>query len=748
MADREMSTKTESTSSRLPEIPENDWKISLYDAGDDMDCPRACFLPCDMFGRTRYRLNLIRQGHDPLELTDYKDFNPTCWKFFGLCTGGFYIGSGIYTGRETTRIRKKYGIKGTAGDDITTGILCQPCSLIRNDLEIRQREGMKQEADLPPPRPLGEDYQPIFAIKPDGYKSEPRMTTPRGILKPITSPETSSPPDGQPAMREVRFHEPGQGNAPNVAASYPTEVGYVSQSPISPRTEAGPSTANQRRSREGTLTPIEEADNQVAEEREKSTILGPAMNTFQRTTSPPVMHVTTSNAPIQAPVPTRDHDRSGPAQFPVIEARVPSPELSRKAPNIGKPRTPVRKSRFSEEFDAPSADVMFSNIPDAAPSSSLSAPPRLPQLPGAFDTPAMPPATVPATVPASSPKAPTQLPQLPGAFPSSSHSETPNMKPSALEQLAALRDVANQSPKVVTVEEAEPSISETIQDRVDEARVGDRLHDISQDPQLETLPPRDTRHRLIVGVPPQGETHDIGADTVVPLADQAEAHGLHMDPKVALAAARIKDHPIESDPRINSPKPTSIRDHRIAEDKRLVVPRTNSPFRHGIHLDQRVATPPVLVRPHDLEDRQIATPSPNPGRENHSLAADARIASPGLGSRLGLAGGRPHSLRHDSRVGTPKLLSGENVHDLGGNARGPSRDLPAAADVRVPTGTEPVSPLPRSPEPRSPSPKRPAAASPALSASSISIGMRAHQLLEHFLERDRKGAERRSGNKS
>ncbi|KAK3498741.1 porphobilinogen deaminase, dipyromethane cofactor binding domain-containing protein [Neurospora hispaniola] len=783
MENREMSTKTESTSSRPPEIPENDWKISLYDPGDNDDCPRACFLPCDMFAHTRYRLDLIKQGRDPLDLTDYKDFNPTCWKFFGLCTGGFCIGSGIYTGRETTRIRQKYGIKGTAGDDMTRGIFCQPCSLIRNDLEIRQREGMKQEADLPPPRPLGEDYQPIFAIKPDGYKSEPRMTTPRGILKPITSPESSSPPDGQPALREVHFHEPGQGNAPNVAASYPAEVGHVSQSSFSPRTEGGPSIVNQRRSREGTLTPIEEADHQAGEERKKSTILGPAMNTFQRTTSPPVMHVTTSDAPIQAPTPTRDHDRYGngrgpdtdrleapvrsrespsktptgstnarssedqpdrleapnrpldstpipqrsrdirlsedgsdeaPAHFPVIEARVPSPELSRKAPKIGKSNTPVRKSRFSEEFDAPSADEIFSNIPDVAPSSSLDAPPRLPHLPGAFDTPAMPPATVPA----GSSNVPSQLPQLPGAFPSSSHSETPNMKPSALEQLTALGDVANQSPKVVTVEEAETSIAETIEDEVDEAQDEARSQ------------PYDVGNNFL---PPQAEAHELSTDTVVPLLDQPKAHGPHMDAKVALAAARIKDHPIESDPRINSPKPISIRNHQFTEDKRLAVPRSDSPFKPGIHLDQRVPTPPALVRPHNrLEDRQIATPSPSADRENRNLGADVRTASPGLGSRRGgLTGGRPHSLRHDSRVGTPKHL--ENVHDL-------------AADVRAPTGS--VSPLAKSPEPRSPPPKRPAAASPALSASSISIGTRAHQLLEHFLEGNRKGAERESGNKS
>lgn len=219
-----------------------------------------------------------------------------------------------------------------------------------------------------------------------------------------------------------------------------------------------------------------------------------------------------------------------------------------------------------------------------------------------------------------------------------------------------------------------------------------------------------------------------------------------MDPKMALNAARMRDHPIESDPRINSPKPTSIRDHRIPEDRRVTVPRTGSPFRHGIHLGQRVPTPPALAKSHDLlEDRQITTPSPSPSRENHNLASDARVSSPGLAS----------SLPHDSRVGTPKH-SGENIHDLAAvdaNTRSQT-NLPASAgDAKAPTGTGPgtgpVSPQAKSPEPRiPPPPKRVAAASPALSAPSTSIGTRAHQLLEHFLERDRKGLERRSGNKS
>ena len=88
MADRETSTKPEGIVSRPPEIPDNDWKISLYDPGDDMDGTRAYLAPCGLFGRTRYRLNLMEQGRDPLDLTDYQEFNPNCWKFSGLCIGG------------------------------------------------------------------------------------------------------------------------------------------------------------------------------------------------------------------------------------------------------------------------------------------------------------------------------------------------------------------------------------------------------------------------------------------------------------------------------------------------------------------------------------------------------------------------------------------------------------------------------------------------------------------------------------
>lgn len=53
------------------------------------------------------------------------------------------IGSGIYTGKVTRRIRDLYGIDGTYDGDIVKGICCPACALIRNDREVRRREEEK-----------------------------------------------------------------------------------------------------------------------------------------------------------------------------------------------------------------------------------------------------------------------------------------------------------------------------------------------------------------------------------------------------------------------------------------------------------------------------------------------------------------------------------------------------------------------------------------------------------------------------
>ncbi|KAK4451927.1 PLAC8 family-domain-containing protein [Podospora aff. communis PSN243] len=161
-----------------------DWTTHLCYPGDEnADCPRSCFIGCDQFGRTRHRLVRLDQGQDPLDLSNYKGFNSSCWTYFSLCIGSLYIGSGIYTGKQTKRIRERYNIEGTYCDDVVKGIFCQPCSLIRNDIEIRRREKVDNRLELAgglrPPIPIGEEnYRPIFAMpSTEGYRREPYMTT-------------------------------------------------------------------------------------------------------------------------------------------------------------------------------------------------------------------------------------------------------------------------------------------------------------------------------------------------------------------------------------------------------------------------------------------------------------------------------------------------------------------------------------------------------------------------------------------
>lgn len=64
------------------------WKRSLCD-GDAHDCLRAYFIPCYVFGQTRYRLERIERHENPLDLEGYKAPNEACrdWIFFALPFG-------------------------------------------------------------------------------------------------------------------------------------------------------------------------------------------------------------------------------------------------------------------------------------------------------------------------------------------------------------------------------------------------------------------------------------------------------------------------------------------------------------------------------------------------------------------------------------------------------------------------------------------------------------------------------------
>ncbi|KAL2025000.1 hypothetical protein VTK56DRAFT_2 [Thermocarpiscus australiensis] len=157
-----------------------EWRTRLSDTGDAADCLRTFFLPCDQFGRTEYRLQQLGRNEDPLDLSGYNGCNWNCWRYFILFATGYGITSGIAVAKQTRFIRETYGISGTRRKDKIEGIFCQPCSLIRNDLEVRQREEVKRNAALAQaPAPLGENgYRQLHAMSPnDGYRLELPMTS-------------------------------------------------------------------------------------------------------------------------------------------------------------------------------------------------------------------------------------------------------------------------------------------------------------------------------------------------------------------------------------------------------------------------------------------------------------------------------------------------------------------------------------------------------------------------------------------
>ena len=112
------------------------------------------------------------------------------------------IGSGIYTAKQTRRVRETYGIPGSHHKDLVAGILCQPCSQIRNELEVRVREKDKHELAYglrQPPVPLGENYRPLAHMPiVDPYQSPPSM-------RHIVPVPANHPSEGQEQLFQPRI---------------------------------------------------------------------------------------------------------------------------------------------------------------------------------------------------------------------------------------------------------------------------------------------------------------------------------------------------------------------------------------------------------------------------------------------------------------------------------------------------------------------------------------------------------------
>ena len=180
------------------------------------------------------------------------------------------FGSGIYTAKQTRRVRHVYDIPGSYGDDVVKGIFCQPCSQIRNELEVRARETEKQQLELGYlrlPVPAGENYRPMHNLPVTvPYQPQPvmKIVSPTPIDRQFLGPNFPSYPPG-PARVVPLYPEdfgvpgrdksnPGQGTASEYHVSDTT----------SPR-HAG------RRSK--ILTPINESNEEV-KQAENSPPLG------------------------------------------------------------------------------------------------------------------------------------------------------------------------------------------------------------------------------------------------------------------------------------------------------------------------------------------------------------------------------------------------------------------------------------------------------------------------------------------
>lgn len=509
------------------------------------------------------------------------------------------IGSGIYTATQTKRVRQTYGIEGSHGDDVAKGIFCQPCSLIRNELEVRRREtenrGLQMSEGFGPPLPLGEnDYRPLFAMaNSEAYRPEPRMTS-----------------NGQ-QNREVHFHPPLQERGPQMVPPYPTGL---NQLPPIPQI-ASPLYSHEGQDRRShLLTPISERDSiedpRVQHQRENIPNY-PHVHTWLQSMSP---------SPKDKPTVEKAALVPGPGNPPALVPPCPGPS-----------HKPLKKHGKKKGHK------------DGSPSKSIAAA-RCPECKDETDTPAAPEKEVLVQTNRDMPEiiiTPGDQPRvrIAGSKPGRPHEITVDIVvPSPTE---AQRQHSIQVDVRVPTPEAMPTPEHDLSDdeRVGPPSLSDREHSISKD------------NRVAVDATPFRQ-HDIGSDEVVSDKNESEpeaqTHDLPDDELVAVTISPFEPHDIESDSRAPTPRALPAREHSISKDSRVATPVSRRPFTHGIRLDERVPTPELLRTnlEHDIfQDRRVLSPSPD--YEEHDLHADERVKAPGLFPA------RQHSIKSDRQVAEP-----------------------------------------------------------------------------------------------
>ncbi|KAK0739286.1 hypothetical protein B0T21DRAFT_435995 [Apiosordaria backusii] len=661
----------------------DDWQTGLCEPGKGGVCPRSCFIGFDQFGRTNYRLNRVANNDNPLDMTKYKGCNEQCWNCFLLCSFTLCIGSGVYVGKQTHHVRKTYGIQGKYSDDIAQGIFCQPCSLIRNELEVRRREDLRNNIMLmQAPMPIGESrFQPMYTMPVnDAYRSEPQMTA-----------------------SHTHENDQGQRVVPLFPKDQLPQIPGVG-SPLDPFAR-----------RKEILTPITERDSSE----------DPRQDQQKRENIPGMAGV---NSWLQKQgQPNGKSDLPKPEEYCLDDCKPKKGKkgkkgavtLPRKAHTIcpkcgGKNLVFVPVDQHQEQHQLPGFE-QATNLVEQATSVLAEIDGNSPNLaivqgqPGdVFVSEPPPPARLRrATVTDHSISADVQVPHTihsPRNHSLSIDIRVPDGRGSVQ------RHSPGHDPRVVqlVIEPSDHPIEADI--RVQEVVAGDQQHSISVDQKVGVQEEEPRGHSLredeIVG-------QILEEDGEVEINEQE--HGLEEDVKADVGQGEVREHQIGEDQRVDVPVDRA-REHNLSWDNRVPTP-TSRAFAHGIHLDEKVPAPELqrLNVQHSLsQDRRVLTPSPGREYEEHDLHADGRVKSPALFPARG------HEMGDDVKIEESWADQRVKEHGIGQDERVAS---PASGQRSVPEH---------------------------LLREDAKVSQRAHQLLEHFLEEDRKasrGSSRGSNNK-
>ncbi|KAI9837355.1 MAG: hypothetical protein M1819_000430 [Sarea resinae] len=118
---------------------EGGWKHSLFGCTDVPVCCIGLWCPCILYGKTQYRLSQRSAKKDPTDLLGYDICNGSCTLMALLCGCQW-----IPTILQHSRIRRSYKLNGNCFDDCIKSFCCGQCQLIRDELEVRDREQTSQ----------------------------------------------------------------------------------------------------------------------------------------------------------------------------------------------------------------------------------------------------------------------------------------------------------------------------------------------------------------------------------------------------------------------------------------------------------------------------------------------------------------------------------------------------------------------------------------------------------------------------